>query len=126
MTVNLSDDDRFLKGRVSFPVYFASTGMVRKLTDEEAGQIFKAVIQYAEEHNPPDFKDNRLLNIVFTNFRKYEDDSRAKYLETCRKNSANGKKRKTGAKKAEEDQAGDNSEPNTVEDIIQEEGLPFR
>lgn len=126
MTVNRSDDARFLKGRISFPVYFASAEMVDSLTDEEAGRIFKAVIQYAKDQKPPDFKKDRLLSTVFINFRKFEDDSRVKYLETCRKNSANGKKRKTGTKQSEDDRAGEEAEPNTVEDIIQAEGLPFR
>lgn len=123
--MNVSNE-RFLKGRTSFPVYFASAEMVDDLTDEEAGRLFKAVIQYAQNQKPPDFKGDRLLSTVFKNFRKYEDDSRVRYLETCQKNSANGKKRKT--KPVEEHEVEEDAKPNTDEtdSIIQTEGLPFR
>ena len=121
-----NETERFLKGRTSFPVYFACAEMVDDLTDEEAGRLFKAVIEYAQSQKDQAFNGDRLLGIVFKGFKKIEDDSRAKYLETCRKNSVNGKKKKT--KTTDEDRAGDDTETNTssTDEIIQSEGLPFK
>lgn len=126
MMEDFSDDVRFLKGRLSFPVYYSSAEMIDTLTDEEAGLIFKALIRYAADQKEPAFKGNRLLCTVFSAFRKLEDYSRAKYLDTCKKNSANGKRRKL--KRIENEQTEDGVNPNSGEEdrFIETTGLPFR
>ena len=61
------------------------------LTDEEAGQIFKAIYDYADEGVVPKFPGPMMS--VFAMIRSQIDRSRDAYKEKCLKNSANARKR---------------------------------
>ena len=61
------------------------------LTDEEAGQIFKAIYDYADEGVVPIFPGPMMS--VFAMIRSQIDRSRDAYKEKCLKNSANARKR---------------------------------
>ena len=61
------------------------------LTDEEAGQMFKAIYDYAEDGVVPKFAGPMMS--VFAMIRSQIDRSRDAYKEKCLKNSANARKR---------------------------------
>ena len=61
------------------------------LTDEEAGQMFKAIYDYADEGVVPKFAGPMMS--VFAMIRSQIDRSRDAYKEKCLKNSANARKR---------------------------------
>ena len=61
------------------------------LTDEEAGQMFKAIYDYADEGVVPTFSGPMMS--VFAMIRSQIDRSRDAYKEKCLKNSANARKR---------------------------------
>ena len=61
------------------------------LTDEEAGQMFKAIYDYADEGIVPKFAGPMMS--VFAMIRSQIDRSRDAYKEKCLKNSANARKR---------------------------------
>lgn len=60
------------------------------LSDEEAGQLFKAIIAYAE-CGTVFSTDNRVLNMAFSFIKSQIDKDVAKYEEKCRKNREIGK-----------------------------------
>jgi hypothetical protein len=61
------------------------------LSDDDAGQLFKAIYAYADEGNMPNF--NGPMMSLFTVIRTQIDRSREAYKAKCEKNSANAKKR---------------------------------
>lgn len=77
-------------GRKSFMIYFNLGAMVAYMSDEEAGKLFKGIIDYADSRKEPDFKGNQLLQMVFENFRQTEDDNLAKWLDKREKRSRSG------------------------------------
>ena len=63
------------------------------LSDDDAGQLFKAIYAYADEGNMPDF--NGPMMSLFTVIRTQIDRSREAYKAKCEKNRTNSMKRKT-------------------------------
>jgi len=61
------------------------------LSDDDAGQLFKAIYAYADEGNMPDF--NGPMMSLFTVIRTQIDRSRKAYKAKCERNSANAKRR---------------------------------
>lgn len=61
------------------------------LTDEQAGQLIKAVFMYNRNEEPKDL--SQLLKIVFIPIRQAIDRSNDKYDATCKKNADNIAKR---------------------------------
>ena len=51
------------ENKKSFVLYADYIGMVKELTDEEAGMLFKHILSYVNDTNPE--CDNRLVNIAF-------------------------------------------------------------
>jgi len=79
------------KERSAFVLPKSQKEIIDQLTDEEAGQIFKAIYEY--ECNKNIIKFNKYLQIIFTQF-KIELDKNAKlYDERCQKNRENVQKR---------------------------------
>ena len=93
--------------RKAFLVFNDFMELVEDLTDEEAGKLFKVMGAYAVSQKAPAFeKDERLLKVMFKNFKAFEDENRAKWEKAqaqrseAGKASAEARKRK---KAAEED-----------------------
>jgi len=61
------------------------------LSDEDAGQLFKAILAYADEGSLPDF--NGPMMSLFTVIRTQIDRSHKAYKAKCERNSLNAKKR---------------------------------
>ncbi len=112
-----------MNARKSFPVFLSFGRMALHLTDEQAGLLFKAVIQYVESRKEPDFKNDPMLAMVFENFREVEDDNLSKWIATREKRS------KAGLASAEARTKKKNEEPDrfiTMEEIDEiEDELPF-
>ena len=74
-----------MAGRPGFMMYFDLAPALSKLTDEEAGMLFKAIMDYAstgEVQNLPGICD-----FAFEVIRPRIDKDREAYEETCRKNN---------------------------------------
>ena len=60
---------------------------VELLSNEEAGELFKALLAYADEGTPIS-TENRLLSVVFAGLRSKLDASAENYAKRCEKNRA--------------------------------------
>nr|DAI48897.1 MAG TPA: hypothetical protein [Caudoviricetes sp.] len=60
---------------------------VELLSNEEAGELFKALLAYADDGTPMS-TDNRLLSVVFAGLRTQLDASAENYAKRCEKNKA--------------------------------------
>ncbi len=60
---------------------------VELLSNEEAGELFKALLAYADEGTPIS-TENRLLSVVFAGLRSQLDASAENYAKRCEKNRA--------------------------------------
>ncbi|MBE6773080.1 MAG: hypothetical protein E7544_02530 [Ruminococcaceae bacterium] len=77
---------------------------IRLLNDEEAGIILKAIFEYFISGTEPEFED-RALNILFLQLKKFCDTNRKRYEEVCKKKSENARKRWDAYKKTGQDQS---------------------
>ena len=78
--------------RKAFLVYNDFMELVEDLTDEEAGKLFKVMGAYAVSQKAPAFeKDERLLKVMFKNFKAFEDENRAKWEKAQAQRSEAGK-----------------------------------
>lgn len=68
----------------SFVLQSRMGAVVAKLSDKQAGALFKAIFQYAENGTLVNFED-RMVDIAFTMFRQDIDYTNTKYQETCEK-----------------------------------------
>lgn len=75
----------------SFLVYKDNAPLVENCTDEQAGQLFKALFAFACYGEELD-TDDRMLKGFYTVFRNAIVRDDAKYQERCRKNQENGLK----------------------------------
>jgi hypothetical protein len=78
----------------SFIVHLENEEDVAALTDEEAGQLFKAVFCYAREGEPPEM--DKVVAQTFRPIRRRMDYDHAQYMKIKEKRSAAGK---SGAEK---------------------------
>ncbi|MBE6876866.1 MAG: hypothetical protein E7496_09155 [Ruminococcus sp.] len=76
----------------SFILYLDRKKELDMLTDEQAGKLFKAVYQYAEDGKEPEFGE-LVLTVMFSVFRSQMDMNAEKYAEICKKRSENQHKR---------------------------------
>ena len=75
----------------SFLVYKDNIALVENCTDEQAGQLFKALFAFACYGEELD-TDDRMLKGFYSVFRNSIVRDDAKYQERCRKNQENGSK----------------------------------
>ena len=81
----------------SFLVYFDWEAPIQELTNEELGELFRAMFIYAKYGELLDF-EHRSLKLVFGFIKSAIDRDKASYEEKCKKNSENaskGSKKKT-------------------------------
>ncbi len=62
------------------------------LSDEEAGQLIKAIFVYETTWEEPCFED-RAMTMAFSNIRRFLDSSRENYQKVCKQRSEYAKKR---------------------------------
>ena len=74
-----------------FKLYIDSIGVIDKLSDDEAGQLFKHIVHYVDDKNP--ILNNEKLELVFYSIQIQLERDRLKYEEVCEKNRINALKR---------------------------------
>ena len=74
----------------SFVLQTRLNGIVSKLSDKQAGVLFKGILDYAENGAVANFEDNA-VTVAFEFVRQDIDYTAKKYAETCAKNADNGK-----------------------------------
>ena len=75
----------------SFILYADYIKHIRRLSDEEAGRLFKAIFDYVNEGKLPDL--DGMAAMAFSFIANQLDTDLQKYEETCKKRSENIKKR---------------------------------
>ena len=77
-------------GKKGFIVYTDNRPIIEKLTDDDAGKLFKALIQYEDELSIPDLP--YAPSVAFEMFRRYLDINRANHKKVSEIRSEIGKK----------------------------------
>lgn len=81
------------KEKSSFVVHYSKANqVVDELTDEEAGALFKALINYEIHGEPHEFSD-RCLRMIYKSMCFDLDENRKKYKETCERREESIRKR---------------------------------
>ncbi|MBD5463649.1 MAG: hypothetical protein HDR24_11450 [Lachnospiraceae bacterium] len=90
----MSDEIR----KPSFLVYYDNEVIVLRLSDDEAGRLFKSLFPYGREEIKPDFDDSPALAMAFDILSMAIDRDKEKYIRRCETNRENIEKRwvKTG------------------------------
>jgi hypothetical protein len=78
-----------MKEKKSFLLHIDSLDILQKLTDEQAGKLFKAI---ASHHNGSDYELDDLLDLVFTPFKNQFIRDLEKYKKVSEKRALAGKK----------------------------------
>ena len=105
--------------RSAFPVYLTMTGMVKYLSDEQAGKLFKAMLNYASTRTAPDLGNDPALNMAFDFFKECDDENLKKWGVTREKRKAAAETRwKTEREK--------NGEEAFLTASPEDLGLPFK
>jgi len=73
----------------SFKLYYDSLDVLKELSDEQSGQLFKAIISY--EKDGEEILEG-LMKAVFTPFKNNIDRANIAYKAVCERNKANGLK----------------------------------
>lgn len=76
----------------SFLVYYDNEIIVCRLSDDEAGKLFKSLFPYGREQIKPDFESSPALAMAFDVLSMAIDRDTEKYKERCEKNRENGRK----------------------------------
>ena len=99
LNLHYSDPDRVVhyncttmaKGK-SFLIYIDISKNLELLSDEEAGKVFKAIVEYVDIGKLPQFGD-RSLQVFFNTITDQIDRDREKYEKKCGANRENQQKR---------------------------------
>lgn len=75
----------------SFVLQARLNGIVAKLSDKQAGVLFKGILDYAENGAVANFEDNA-VTVAFEFVRQDLDYAAKKYAETCARRAESGKK----------------------------------
>lgn len=76
----------------SFILYADFIQQIEMLSDEEAGQLIKAIYRYVAEDEPLN-TDNRVLAMMFTSITQNIERDKAKYSVACERNRESANKR---------------------------------
>lgn len=76
-----------------FIIYYDNEVIVGRLSDDEAGKLFKSLFPYATEHIKPDFENSPALAMAFDVLSLTIDRNAERYKQKCEKNRENIKKR---------------------------------
>ena len=87
--------------RKSFLVYFDWEAPLQELTNEELGELFRAMFIYAKHGELIEF-EHRSLKLVFGFIKSAIERDKNAYEEKCRKNSENAKSNKKKTEKEKE------------------------
>ena len=80
-----------MKKPKGFFTYLHHSSVVDKLSDEQAGRLYKALLNYGDTGELSEFPDDQTLDIVYTVLRAEIDVNFERYNEVCLKRSEAGK-----------------------------------
>lgn len=80
------------KAKKSFLVYYDNEIIVCRLSDDEAGKLFKSLFPYGRESIKPDFENSPALAMAFDILSLAIDRDKEKYFARCERNRENGRK----------------------------------
>lgn len=80
------------EAKKSFLVYYDNEIIVCRLSDDEAGKLFKSLFPYGRENIKPDFEYSPALAMAFDILSLAVDRDKEKYFARCEKNRENGRK----------------------------------
>ena len=98
--------------RPGFLLYFNQKTIIDELTDQEAGILIKAIYEYEETKKMP--KLNKMLKIIFLQFKNVLDNDEKRYIDKCEKNKQNIKKYWEKVKQQENTNEYDRIQSNTM------------
>lgn len=78
------------KDKKSFLLYCDLIHTVEKLSNEDAGEMFKHILRYVNDLNPE--TDNQLIDVLFEQIKQQLKRDLKKYENICERNKQNGKK----------------------------------
>ncbi len=78
--------------KASFLVYYDNEIIILRLSDEEAGKLFKSLFPYGREEIRPDFNESPALAMAFDILSMAIDRDKEKYIRRCEVNRENGYK----------------------------------
>ncbi|MBQ3330067.1 MAG: hypothetical protein IJG87_02690 [Ruminococcus sp.] len=91
-----------MKKPKGFFTYFHHSALIRHLTDEQAGRLYKALLLYGDEGTEPDFSDDQTCALAFIVLKGEIDLNFEKYAEVCENRSKAAKEREAKKRKENE------------------------
>ena len=73
-------------GKKSFILYDSDLKMIKQIPAKLAGEIFLAIADYRLDGVEPDFKNNLVLEIIFSQIKVHLDYCEEKYKKVCERN----------------------------------------
>ena len=81
-----------MKKPKGFFTYFHLYGVIDKLSDTQAGRLYKALMRYGDTGELTDFSDDLALDMAYTLMKGEIDVNFERYQEMCERNRENAKK----------------------------------
>ena len=81
-----------MKKPKGFFTYFHLASMIDKLSDAQAGRLYKALMRYGDSGELTDFSDDLACDMAYTLMRGEIDVNFERYQEICEKRSQAGKR----------------------------------
>ena len=78
------------KEKVSFLMYLDYEEHFKLMTDEQLGQLLRAIMEYEKTRQVPQL--DGMVKMAFSFIKAQRDRDREKYEEKCAKNKENGKR----------------------------------
>jgi hypothetical protein len=79
-----------MEGKKSFILYCDLIHAVEELTDDQAGKLFKIILQYVNDQNPE--IEDQILKVAFTPIKLALKRDLEEWKKTCDRNKVNGEK----------------------------------
>ena len=81
-----------MKKPKGFFTYFHLNTVIEKLSDAQAGRLYKALMRYGDTGELTDFSDDLAIDMAYTLMKGEIDVNFERYNEICEKRSEAGKK----------------------------------
>lgn len=81
-----------MKKPKGFFTYFHLSPIIEKLSDQQAGRLYKALLRYGDTGEYTDFSDDLACDMAYTLMKGEIDINVERYNEICEKRSEAGKK----------------------------------
>ena len=107
----MADENEIYQKKNSFILYKNYINSVSKMSNEQAGELFKIILHYANTGELLESEDPRVDTALDFIGERLEFDMQ-KYLDTCEKRKAAGAKGGSSSKKEQDEEAADQKQTN--------------